>query len=65
MSQNNLILDHLVRGHRITPLDALNMFGCFRLGARINDLKKEGHNIKTTIIHENKKHYASYKLVKK
>lgn len=32
-------------GETITPLDALNRFGCFRLGARIWDLRNAGMNI--------------------
>lgn len=39
-SQKQLILDYLLEGNEITPMDALNKFGCFRLGARIADLKK-------------------------
>lgn len=39
------ILEYLQSGHRITPLDALRLFGCFRLGARVWDLRKEGYNI--------------------
>jgi len=29
----------------ITPITALEEFGCFRLGARIYDLRREGHQI--------------------
>ena len=39
-SQNEAIREYLEAGHSITPLEALNKFGCFRLGARIADLKK-------------------------
>ena len=35
------------RPEGITPGDALNEIGCFRLAARINDLKRMGHNIRT------------------
>jgi len=64
VSQNKLILYYLQNGNSITPLEALQKFNCFRLGARISDLKQEGHNIKTTIIHREGKHYASYKIEK-
>lgn len=65
MSQNESIRKYLEDGHAITPIDALNMFGCFRLGARIADLKKQGLDIRTDIIHDrsNGKHWASYRLV--
>lgn len=53
MSQNKEILDHLKSGKTITPTEALDKFGCFRLGARIKNLRKkgetEGFDIITTI----------------
>lgn len=66
MTQNESIRKYLEEGHRITPLEALEKFGCFRLGARVSDLKKQGLDIRTDIIHDKEtgKHYASYRLVK-
>lgn len=65
-SQNAMIREYLEAGHSITPIDALNMFGCFRLGARIADLKKEGLDIRTEIVHDdvndNRKRWAKYSL---
>ena len=62
-SQLNNILLHLQNGNSITTLDALNLFGCFRLGARIFDLKQLGYNIVNTMItFENGKRIASYSL---
>lgn len=46
-SQASLILRDLRRGRRITPIDALKLYACFRLGARIFDLKKRGHPIQS------------------
>jgi len=43
--QASRILAYLRAGHKLTPLESLEMFGCFRLGARIYDLKKAGHKI--------------------
>lgn len=60
-SQKQLILDYLLEGNEITPIDALNKFGCFRLGARIADLKKDGYDIKTRIA-KGGKNYAIYTL---
>jgi hypothetical protein len=65
MTQTEAILAHLLSGKSITPLDALNEYGCFRLGARVLDLRKEGYNIETEIIHENGKHFARYWLAGK
>jgi hypothetical protein len=63
MSQNKQIADYLNKGKKLTTLDALNKFSCFRLASRINDLRNEGMNIKTKIIKlENKKQIAQYSL---
>ena len=42
-SQTDRILDYLLTGKSITPLEALDLFGCFRLGARIADIKGRGY----------------------
>ena len=59
-TQAKVILDHLLIGNRITALDALQHFGCFRLAARIHELRKEGYEIEETIVAHNGKRYASY-----
>ena len=41
-SQESMILDHMLRGHSITGMEALKMCGCWRLPARISDIKKKG-----------------------
>jgi hypothetical protein len=60
MSQERAILAHLKSGKSITPIDALNLYGCFRLGARIKNLREEGHNIITDYEESNGKRYARY-----
>jgi hypothetical protein len=63
MSQNKQIADYLNKGKKLTTLDALNKFGCFRLASRINDLRNDGMNITTKIIKlDNKKQVAQYSL---
>jgi len=42
-SQTDRILEYMLTGKSITPLEALNMFGCLRLGARIADIKAKGY----------------------
>ena len=42
MTQNLQILAWLKTGKTLTPLDALKHFGCFRLSARIYELKEQG-----------------------
>jgi hypothetical protein len=50
-------------GRAITPLEALNMYGCFRLSAVIYDLKKEGYNIQSKMVdNQNGKKFAQYTL---
>lgn len=50
-SQNKQLKAWLESGKSITPLDALNLFGSFRLVARIFNLKNDyGMNIKTEMI---------------
>ena len=62
MSQNTQILSYLKQGKKITPIDALNKFGCFRLSARILDLRKSGHPIITQTITKQGKTFASYSM---
>jgi hypothetical protein len=54
------IRKHLESGLSITPIEALNNYNCFRLGARIYDLKRIGMNIETRMITKGKKHFAEY-----
>jgi hypothetical protein len=63
ISHTRQILDHLEKGNAITPIDALRMFGCFRLGARIYDLKRMGAPvIRRMVTAPNGKRYAEYFL---
>lgn len=60
-SQAKRILAYMQEGHRITPIEALNLFGCFRLGARIADLRAGGHAIESEFVTtESGKHVKSY-----
>ncbi len=61
-SQTQSILQYMTQGHSITPIDALNRFGCFRLGARMYDIKKLGYEVETIMISHNGKKYACYQL---
>ena len=61
MTQSEQILNHLKAGHSITPLEALDKFGVFRLGARVYDLKREGYDIRTErLALPSGKHVARY-----
>ncbi len=62
-SQNVAILAHLEAGASLTPLEALEMFGCFRLGARVHELRRRGWIIESHLIRtQTGKRVASYSL---
>lgn len=44
------ILAHLKSGRTITPNEALGLYGCGRLAARICELRQRGRRIKTDMI---------------
>ena len=48
----------------VDPMFALKFFGCFRLGARIYDLKQSGYDIETRMVSKGGKRYAQYRLRK-
>lgn len=59
-SQNMQILRALKQGARITAMDALRLCGCFRLSARIADLRDAGHKVKSRMVSRNGKRFAEY-----
>ena len=61
-TQNQAILDYLEKGNKITPLEALMKFNCFRLSARIFNLKAQGHKIITHNKTVDGKSFAEYRL---
>jgi hypothetical protein len=62
-SQNALIKGWLLNGYAITQLEALTQFGCFRLAARIADLRDKGLNVVTDMVTlDNGKRVARYIL---
>ena len=62
MTQTEAIRRHLQQGSPITPLEALQEYGCFRLAARIDELRHEGLDIETLTQTRNGKRYAVYVL---
>ena len=61
-AQKEQILQHMRNVGPITPLDALRKFQCFRLAARIDDLRRDGWLINSTMVKRGEKRYASYSL---
>ena len=65
--QKEQILNYLRKNGVITPIEALDYFGCMRLAARIADLRKDGYTIKAVnVVYRNEygisKHYTAYFL---
>ena len=61
-TQTHQILVHLFSTGPLTPLDAWVRYGCYRLGARIKDLRNMGVPIVTRTIKRGGKRYAEYRL---
>ncbi len=61
-TQKKRIKEQLIKGAGITPMHALNKYGCFRLSARIWELRNEGMNIITRRITHGGKSFAFYEL---
>jgi len=61
ISQEILVRDALEDGKVITPIDALESYGVFRLAAVIYKLRKQGMDIITYTDPENR-NYAQYSM---
>lgn len=62
--QKQDIWNHLRKTGNITPLESLDLYGCYRLGSIIHRLRGDGHRIKTIIAKTKKgSQYAKYFLV--
>ena len=59
-SQNERILSYMRQGRSITAMVALRMYGCFRLAARIYDLRQSGIDIKQRLIKIKNKRVSVY-----
>lgn len=59
--QRIMIKRHLLQHGSITPMDALQKFGCMRLAARISELREEGMHIRTD--RPDGDQYAIYRLI--
>ena len=49
-TQRQRILHRLERGDSINPLQALELYGCMRLGGRVHELRQQGHKIETSMV---------------
>ena len=65
MSQTTQIQNHLEQGNTLTAIEALNLFGVFRLSARVKNLRDNGMNIITETVTKDNKSYAKYRMEEK
>lgn len=66
-TQARQVLEHLRRGHTLTALEALRLYGIGRLAARVRDLREQGYMIEAmtiAVVKANGRaaHVASYSL---
>lgn len=62
--QHKQVLGFLRLHGSITPLDAIRHLKCYRLGARIHELKRDGIRITSELIKsKNDKHFSKYTLI--
>lgn len=61
-SQVDTVLRHLQHVGPLTPLEALKLYGVFRLAARVKELRERGYNVTTETGKANGKHFARYRL---
>ena len=48
-SQNMIVLGHLARGLSLSQPEAASKYKIGRLAARVNDLRRRGHKIRTVM----------------
>ena len=63
-SQKQKILEWMQSGRFVGPATAMNKWNCYRLAARIKELRNDGHKIKTTINKSSRVKYATYTIEK-
>tara|TARA_Y100001951_G_scaffold7597_1_gene4825 strand:- start:260 stop:484 length:225 start_codon:yes stop_codon:yes gene_type:complete len=62
-TQENQILNHLIKHKFITSWEAIQEYRITRLSARIYELREKGYQILTKNITENGKTFAEYSLI--
>lgn len=64
MNATARIRSWLRSGKALTPIEALNRFGCRRLAARIHELRTEGLQIITERVQRNGTTVARYRMAR-
>lgn len=60
MNQTQQIRVHLMKHNSITPLEALRRFGCMRLAARIEELRRTGFSVQSAMVSRKGRRYCRY-----
>ena len=60
VSQEERVLNHLMKNGNITSMDAFYLYHITRLSAIIFTLRDKGYDIDTQMIHKNGHHFAKY-----
>ena len=63
-AQKKAILAHMMNGRSISQIEAANLFGCWRLGARIFNIREDGIDVITEMVKSETtgKRFARYYL---
>lgn len=61
-SQDGRILAHMLTGAQLSPLEALDRFGCLRLAATVRRLKDAGYSFETRIERNGRSLWAVYRI---
>ncbi len=65
ISKREKVLRHLQMGMSITQLEAWDKYNTFTLAQIIQQIRKEGYPIRTTMRHNGRVCYAEYRLEEK
>lgn len=55
-TQNEMIRKYLSEGNGLTALEALRLFGCSRLAARINEIREQGFPVDSELVEVETRH---------
>jgi hypothetical protein len=59
-SQNKQILETLLKGNGISQQQAIKMYQCYRLSARIKNLRDKGHEIFCKMVEHGRSRFGLY-----
>ena len=70
MTQEQAVRNHIINNGSITQAQAVRLYGCYRLSARIYEMRKDGYEIATQYKTSKNRFgyvsvYANYVLLKK